>query len=143
MTKHQQPTWLSLAQLPLFASLVGNMLQDTEAMNSLSVEAKEQPWVLDDATIERTITLYTERLAVITTLHEKQLRRFKHEKLTLQQQRTIATLTEQTARTKRLVTELLTLAQEIKGNPIDQILNRDEAELALDVLSGKLKLPKE
>ena len=141
MTNKQNPTWLPLHKLPLFSHSVAGLLRDTQEMYPLFVQAKNKPWVLDDATVERTIRLYSERLDILA-VDEEQLRRWKQERLTPQQQQTIASLSEQVAKTKKLVIELLEIAREIKQNTIDEILKRDDAQLALDVLTGKLKLPK-
>ena len=141
MTNKQQPTWLPLDKLPLFTDMVAGMLQDTEKMFPLFMQAKEQPWVLDDATVERSIRLYTERLAILSD-YEEQIARWRKGTLTAWQKRAIDKLANQTAQTKKEVTQLLVIANEIKKNTIDQILARDDVELAFDVLSGKLKLPK-
>ena len=116
------------------------MLQDTEKMFPLFRQAQEQPWVLDDVTVERSIKLYTERLEILAD-YEEQIERWRKGTLTPHQQQAIDKLAHQTAKAKREVTQLLALANEIKKNTIDQILARDDVVLAFDVLSGKLKLP--
>lgn len=141
MTTKQQINWLSLDKLPLFTHLVTGLLQDTEKLLPLFHQAKEQPWVLDDATVNRTIKLYTERLDILAD-NQEQIERWRKGTLTIQQEQAIDKLAHQTAQTKQAVTQLLAIAEEIKKNTIDQILVRDDVALAFDVLSGKLKLPK-
>jgi cell division septum initiation protein DivIVA len=141
MTNNQQTNWLSLDKLPLFTDMVAGMLQDTEKMIPLFRQAKEKPWVLDDATVVRSIRLYTERLAILSD-YEEQIARWRNDTLPAWQKQAIDKLAHQTAQTKKEVTQLLAIANEIKQNTIDQILARDDVELAFDVLSGKLKLPK-
>jgi hypothetical protein len=141
MTTNQQPNRLSLDTLPLFTQLVTGMLEDTEKMFPLFRQAKEQPWILDDATVERSIRLYTERLEILAD-NTEQIERWRKGTLTAWQQQAIDKLADQTAQTKKAVTQLLAIANEIKKDTIDQILARDDGELAFDVLTGKLKLPK-
>ena len=141
MATKRQPHWLSLDKLPLFTHLVTGMLQDTEKLLPLFHQAKEQPWGLDDATVNRTIKLYTERLDILAD-NQEQIERWRNGTLTTQQKQAIDKLANQTAQTKKAVTQLLAIAEEIKKNTIDRILRRDEVALAIDVLSGKLKLPK-
>ena len=114
------------------------MLQDTKDMQPLLAEAKDKPWVMDDATIERTLRLYTERLEILA-LNIAQIARWRKKSLTARQERELERLESATTETERLVRDILGLANEIKANTIDQILARDDAELALDVLLGRLK----
>ena len=76
MTNKQNPTWLPLHKLPLFSHSVSGLLRDTQEMYPLFVQAKNKPWVLDDATVERTIRLYSERLDILA-VDDEQLRRWK------------------------------------------------------------------
>ncbi len=141
MTKKQPPTWLPLYKLPLYASTVEGLLDDTQQSHALFLKAKDKPWTLDDTTVDRTIRLYTERLELLA-LDAEQLTRWKREKLTQKEERTINRLSEQVAQTRKLTSEILEIVREIKENTIDRILARDPADLAIDVLTGKLKMPK-
>lgn len=138
MTK-QSIQWLPLYKLPIFTTLVEGMLQDTKGMYQLLLQAKNKPWVMDDATMNRTIKLFTERLEMLPD-HTEQITRWKKEKLSPNQKEEITRLEEATTQTMELVENILTLAKEMKPHTIDQILAKDNAELALDVLSGKLKI---
>ena len=70
----QKVEWLPLYKLLLFTSLVDGILQDTKDMYPLLLQAKDKPWVMDDATIQRTINLYTERLEMLP-IHTEQITR--------------------------------------------------------------------
>jgi hypothetical protein len=76
----QKIHWLPLSQLPLFTTLVDGMSQDTKDMYPLFLQSKDKPWVMDGATIERTIRLYTERLAMLP-IHTEQITRWRKERL--------------------------------------------------------------
>ena len=45
MPHEQEPNWLPIADLPRFADLVDGILQDTEEMVPLLMEAQETPWL--------------------------------------------------------------------------------------------------
>jgi hypothetical protein len=135
----QKIQWLPLYKLPLFAFLVDGMLQDTKDIYPLFLQAKNKPWVMDDATIHRTIKLYTERLEMLPT-HTEQITRWRKEKLTPTQKEELDRLEKATIQTQELVQNILDLANAMKSYTIDQILAKDEGELVLDVLSGKLKI---
>jgi CHASE3 domain sensor protein len=70
------------------------------------------------------------------------LSRWEKTKLNPQQQQEVTRLKKQVARNKQLTESILALADELKENTIDQILGRDDAQLAIDVLTGKLKPPR-
>ena len=136
----QKIHWLPLSQLPLFTTLVDGMLQDTKDMYPLFLQSKDKPWVMDDVTIERTIRLYTERLAMLPT-HSEQITRWRKERLTSQQKQELDRLEKATVETQALVQKILDMATAMQAYTIDKILAKEPAELALDVLSGKLDIP--
>jgi hypothetical protein len=97
-------------------------------------QAKHKPWVLDDATVDRANNLLTERLEILA-LYTEQLVRWKKERLNPQQEKKIARLEKKIGNAVEEAKQLLDLVNEIKKNTIDQVLSRDDAELAFDVLS--------
>lgn len=133
----QKVHWLPLSKLPLFTTLVDGMLQDTKDMYPLFLRAKDTPWVMDDATIERTIRLYTERLEMLPT-HTEQITRWRKERLTPQQKHQLDRLEKATVETQELAQRILDMATAMQAYTIDKILAKEPGELALDVLSGKL-----
>jgi hypothetical protein len=132
--------WLPLSKLPLFTTLVDGMLQDTKDMYPLLLRAKDKPWVMDDATIDRTIKLYTERLEMLPT-HIEQITRWRKERLTAQQKQELDRLEKATVQTQELVQRILDVATAMQAYTIGKILAKEPGELALDVLSGKLGVP--
>jgi hypothetical protein len=132
--------WLPLSKLSLFTTLVDGMLQDTKDMYPLFLQAKDKPWVMDDATIDRTIRLYTERLEMLPT-HTEQIARWRKEHLAPQQKHELDRLEKATVETQELVQRILDMATAMQAYTIDKILAKEPGELALDVLSGKLDVP--
>ena len=107
--------WLSLDALPDFAAMVDDYWQDTQEMAPLLAQVKAKPWVLDDATLQRTIRLYAERL-VILSWHTRQLARWRRAPLTPEQAKEIDRLEGRTAESTRLTATLLGLAEEIDAS---------------------------
>jgi hypothetical protein len=138
----QKIHWLPLSQLPLFTTLVEGMCQDTRQMYPLFLQAKDKPWVMDDATIERTIRLYTERLEMLPT-HTEQIARWRKERLTTRQTQELDRLEKATVETQELVQRIIDMATAMQAYTIDKILAKEPGELALDVLSGKLGVPQQ
>jgi hypothetical protein len=114
----QKIHWLPLSQLPLFTTLVDGMLQDTQEMYPLLLQTKDEPWVMDDATIDRTLRLYTERLEMLPT-HTEQITRWRKERLTPQQKQELDRLEKATVETQELVQRILAMATAMQAYTID------------------------
>jgi hypothetical protein len=140
MMNKQPPRWIPLEKLPLFSEAVEKMAHDTQEIGRLLAQAKNKPWVLDEATVHRANDLLTERLEILA-LYTEQLHRWKKEQLTSGQEKRIARLEKKMGNAVEEAKQLLDLVNDIKQNTLDRILSRDDMELALDVLSGKLRLP--
>jgi hypothetical protein len=52
-------------------------------------------------------------------------------------------LTKQVEQLQKMCQQILSLAAELGKGTIDRILEKSDIELALDILTGKLKLPEE
>ncbi|MGB5063339.1 MAG: hypothetical protein WBQ37_06200 [Candidatus Competibacter sp.] len=61
MADDPTPHWQPLAALPLIASLIDGELADGQEHYATLLAARDRPYVLDDATIERSIKLHTEQ----------------------------------------------------------------------------------
>ncbi len=89
--------------------------------------------------VDRVIRLYTAQ-AEDMTLFEEQLARWKKENLTPAQEQEIDLLSEHLQQLRELEEKILSLAEKLKQGTIDSILRKSDAELAIEVLSGKRKL---
>ena len=74
-------------------------------------------------------------------LYEEQLARWEEADLTPDQAQEIGRLQGTLGEVRRLSSEVLALVEELKEGTIDHILRMDDVALALEVLSGKRKLP--
>jgi len=57
----QEPTWQPLAQLPLIAYAIDGMTDSAEEQLTNLQEAETRPHILDDATVDHLIRVYTEQ----------------------------------------------------------------------------------
>ena len=136
----QQPQWQPLSMLPVFSDMVDGMLEaSAEQLNNMRLAA-DKPHVLDDATLNLVIEQYDEQLKD-HWLFEEQFARWKKDNLSDEKEKEINRLTEQSSKLKDTNEEILRIAHSVEHATIDRILDMDEAELAIAVLSGKMKPP--
>ena len=130
--------WQPISVLPTIASVIDAMLEDTEIQYRMLLEAKDKPYVLDDELVFRVIKVFKTQHNDLC-LYEEQLSRWK--KLTLhgRQEQEVQRLSNQVNRIKEITESILSLADELKENTIDQIMKRDDIKIAIDFLSGKLR----
>ena len=100
-------------------------------------KARAEPYILDDHTVARVLKVFSTE-ADDMSLFEEQLARWKKEPLTSAQADEVARLTVQLAKHRNVAASILSLAEQLKKGTIDTVLRKDDAELAIQVLSGKL-----
>ena len=134
------PNWQPLSMLPMMADMGSGMLDEVETqLNSLRA-AQEMPHVLDDYTVGRVLKVYREQQDFLW-VYEAQLARWQEEVLTEQQRQQSEQMDAQLKHLKPGLSEILEIAEDLKGKTIESILSKSDTELALDVLSGKIKPP--
>lgn len=74
-------------------------------------------------------------------MYEEQLRKWKELSLTPSQQKEVNRLSSQVAKLKKLLDGILSLADELKQNTIETLLNKSDGEVGLEFLLG-IKRPK-
>ncbi|NTU79524.1 MAG: hypothetical protein HGA45_08995 [Chloroflexales bacterium] len=137
---HPEPNWQPLSQLPTIVWAITGMADEAVDMLGSLREAAPKPHVLDDATVDRVIRLYTEQQGDLW-LYEEQLRRWQAGKLTAAQRVEIAGLTQRLAGLRANIAAILDLAAYLKPRTIEAVLGRSDEELALDILTGNLAPP--
>lgn len=138
--KSQQPQWQPISLLPVFTDMIDGMLEASLAQLSNLKLAAEKPHVLDDDTLNRAITLYSEQLDD-HWLFEEQFARWKRGRLSDTEAREVDRLVRQAARLKATNEEILQIAHSIEHATIDKITAMDDVELGLKVLTGQIKPP--
>ena len=137
MKTSEQPTWQPISALPLIGNIIDEGLQNAEDHLQTLEEARPKPYVLDDYTVERVLKVFGAD-ADDTSLFEEQLARWKKEPLTPAQADEVTRFTAQLAKHRTVVASILSLAEQLKKGTIDSVLRKDDIELGIEVLSGKL-----
>ena len=132
------PNWQPLSFLPQIAWMIDGMAESAEEQQAnLSMV---QPGSLDDATLDRVMSVYTEQRDDLW-LYAEQLARWRVEPCTEAQGAEIARLEQRLEKLREMILALLAHAEQLKPQTIDAILAKSDIEIAIDVLSGKLPLP--
>ena len=140
MNDTQTPIWRPISFLATYTQLIDGTLEEAKDQLALLEQARPKPYALDDATVSRIIRCYTESATYIP-LYREQLTRWERTELTTEQRREVDRLKLQVDDLADVLDAILSLADQLKENTIDAILRKDDAELAADVLAGKILPP--
>ncbi len=138
MSHEPTPNWQPINFLPKLAEMVDGMLESAEDVYSSLQQAQDRPHVMDDYTIGRVREAHTTQRNDLW-LYEEQLSRWQHAEPTPAQSTEIKRLQQQLDRLKSVLTLCLALADELAEGTIEKVMGKSDVELAMDVLSGKLK----
>lgn len=135
--RRRSPQWQPISQLSLIAKHIDGMLEvATENYETLQ-EARPKPHVLDDETVNRVLDVFTTQQNDLW-LFDEQLRRWKAGQLTNLQRKEIERLERQMAKLRQVITDILHLADELKGGTIEKQLAKSDAQLGLEFLLRRL-----
>ncbi len=138
MAGNKDPHWQPISALPLLTKAIDGMREAAEAQHQNLQEARQRAYVLDDATVERVIRVFTTQ-ANDLWLYGEQLARWQKIPLSTTQRQEVERLGNQLIRLRTVVQNILALAEELKTLTIEKVLEMSNEEVALVVLSGKLK----
>ena len=127
------PHWQPLAALPRIASMIDGELADGQEHYATLLAVRDRPYVLDDATVERSIKLHTEQRDFLGVFAE-QLARWRNERPTDTQRRELDRLEGQLERLRKVLNAILKLAEELKQGTIERVLAKSDLELGLEAL---------
>jgi len=128
--------WQPINQMPLIASMIDGALDDTRDHVGTLNEARAQPHVVDDATIDRVERVHNEQLEFVD-IYDQQISRWRTEKLSADQTRKLDRMEEQNRQLRAVTVEVLALAGELRKGSIDRIMGMSDLELGLQVLLGR------
>ena len=138
MTETTRPIWQPISMLPTISGIIDGELADAEEHYATLLQVREKPYVLDAAMVDRSIKLHTEQLD-FTWVFREQLDRWYRTDLTNHEREEIDRLSVQLERLRKVLTNILALADELKEGTIDKILAKSDLELGIEVLlRGKL-----
>ena len=133
MTDDPAPNWQPITALPLIASLIDGELADAQEHHATLLSVRDRPYVLDDAIVERSITLYTEQQGFLGVFAE-QIARWRNERPSSAQRRELDRLEGQLERLRAVLSAILELAEELQQGTIERVLAKSDLELGLEAL---------
>ena len=133
MADNPAPHWQPLTALPLIASLIDDELADGQEHHATLLSVRDRPYVLDDATVERSIKLHAEQRDFLGVFAE-QLARWRNERPTDAQCRELDRLEGQLERLRTVLDDILALAEELKQGTIERVLAKSDLERGLEAL---------
>ena len=113
--------------------MINDTLENTEEQYQTFLEAKDEPYVLDDAIVNRAERLYKAQREDVK-LFERQLTWWQEEDLTDSQRQQVEGLLAKLPQIKERSEAILALLAEIKKGTIDRIMEKDDFELGLEFL---------
>jgi hypothetical protein len=134
------PMWKPISQLPLIAWAIDGMAESADEQLANLHQAEDQPHVLDLPTVDRVIKVYIEQQRDLW-LYREQLARWGRLTLTDAQQAEVTRLEERLTTLSARIEAILALAQQLRPPTIEAILAKSDIELAIDVLTGKIRPP--
>ncbi len=133
MADDPTPNWQPLTALPLIASLIDGELADGQEHHATLLSVRDRPYVLDDATVERSIKLHTEQRDFLGVFAE-QLARWRNEYPLDAQRRELDRLEGQLECLRAVLTDILQLAEELKQGTIERVLAKSDLELGIEAM---------
>lgn len=98
------------------------------------IGSSKKAYVLDDYTVQRVIRAYTEQLEFLW-VYEKQFAKWKREeRLTSSQQSEISRLQKQLEHSRQVLTNILSLAEEMKKGTIEKVMEKSDFNLGIEFL---------
>jgi len=139
--KHrEEPQWQPVSMISTIASIIDEEVKNFEDLYRPLCEARKKPHVMDDITLDRAINNHSKYLEE-AWVYDDQLVRWKKENLTEKQSREIERMTGQMVKYRKICKDIVAVSEEIKKGFINRILEMSDEDLALAVLTGKLKMP--
>jgi hypothetical protein len=133
MPKTNQVNWQPISQMPLIASMITASLNDTSEHLGTLTKAKDRPYLLDDATIDRVEQVHTEQMQYID-IYTRQIARWRTAKPSAVQAKELDRMEKQNQQLRDVTTDVLALAGELRKGTIDRILGMSDLELGLQTL---------
>jgi hypothetical protein len=137
----RKPNQLPISQLPLLATTLAGILENTEEQLQQFNEIRDKPHVLDDATVQRAQRLYRVQLQDMD-LYENQADLWLAENPTASQQTMLDNMLMQIGQIRGQSQIILDLLTEIETGTIDRIMAMTDEEVGLYHLRQQAKRKK-
>jgi len=137
----QQPTFHHISKALSILEITHGMLESSKDQLVNMENIKDKPYVLNDELINRSIKLYTSQNEDLD-IFLQQCVIWKNKELNELQQYQVTTIEENINSLLKINNQILAIVDACKDSTINKILAKDDLELAIDALSGKITLPK-
>ena len=138
---NKQSHFHPLLMIPTVLEITREVLDASQKQLGNMKKAKDEPYLLDDHIIHRSLNMYEEQNKD-SDFFLQQCSMWKQEKLTDLQLKQVQEIENSTQMLRKVNDQLLSILNYCKDFTIDKILEKGEMELALDVLTGKIPFPK-
>ncbi|TCO69481.1 hypothetical protein [Marinisporobacter balticus] len=137
MKNKLEPNWHPISMLPIIVDLIDNQFKDMKGQYENLLQVRSKPYVLDDATILRTIKAYTEQLDFLWVF-EKQIAKWQEESsLTCIQESELDRVENDLKQFRKTLVNLLDLTDELKEGTIEKVMAKSDIDLGLEFLKSK------
>ncbi|MGE6551930.1 hypothetical protein ACQKFK_23935 [Bacillus mycoides] len=129
-----QPNWQPIQNLPIITNLIDGQSSDAKEQYINLLEVRNKPHVLDDATIQHTIRVYTEQLEFVWIFEEQLSKWIKEERLTPIEQSEIERLQGQVQQLHHTLTDILALTEKLKEGTYEKVMKKSDLQLGIESL---------
>jgi len=134
------PTWQPLSMLSHIAKDIDQELEGVNELYASFIDGRDDRVIFDDATLQRTVRLCNEQLA-LSPVYREQLTRWRAASPSRAQRVELDRLAAQLDQHEAVVGDMLDLMNEMEPDTIDAILRTEDGELGLDIVEGRRALP--
>ena len=124
----------------MLADMLSTQVEEVNTQLETLKSAQACPHVLDDYTIGRVLKVYGEQQDFLW-VYEAQVERWQKESLNAKQRQQTAQMAKDLKELTPKLKALLEIAEDLGDKTIESVLSKSDLEVALDVLSGKMKPP--
>ena len=134
---HEDPVnWQPIQEMPLIASMIDGALDDTREHLKTLTQARTQPHVLDNATLDRTERVHGEQLEFVS-IYAQQISLWRTEKPSQDHMRELDRMEAQNGHLRAVTEGVLALAGELRKGTIERVMGMSDVELGLQALLGQ------
>jgi hypothetical protein len=125
--------WQPISALPLIGAMIDDWRDELQSQQANLEACRSRPHVLDNATVDRVLRVYSAQAADVA-LYEEQLARWRRLGLTPAQREAVDRLAAQLPTIRERIAAILALAEELKDGTIEVVLAKSDVELGLEWL---------
>lgn len=133
MTERGEQNWYPISRIGYFTDLVQEGIDVTRGQIELFTPALDEPYRLDDATVNRAIEVYEHQRAD-QVLFRNQADRWASEAGTAAEKAALATYVATLDELDRLTADVLGMCTTLSGQTIEKLMAKSDTEVGLEAL---------